>query len=111
MTTTQVINKVVQEIITEQVSVEFEGESRILLNDYLATRRAVTDLEKTKKALEEQVKALIGNAEVVTVDGIVRIEVSSRSRAGTDRKLLEKLFPEAFTATQTVTDYTVLMPK
>jgi hypothetical protein len=111
MTTTKVVNKVVQEVITEQISVEFAGESRVLLNEYLATRKMVNDLEKTKKALEEQVKALIGDAEVITVDGVIRIEVSNRTRQGTDRQLLEKLFPEAFTATQTVTDYQVLVAK
>jgi DNA-binding transcriptional regulator/RsmH inhibitor MraZ len=111
MTTTKVVNKVVQEVITEQIAVEFAGESRALLNEYLATRKMVNDLEKTKKVLEEQVKALIGDAEVVTVDGVIRIEVSNRTRQGTDRQLLEKLFPEAFTATQTVTDYQVLVAK
>lgn len=111
MTTTKVVNKVVQQVVTEQIAVEFAGESRVLLNEYLATRKMVNDLEKTKKALEEQVKALIGDAEVVTVDGVVRIEVSNRTRQGTDRQLLEKLFPEAFTATKTVTDYQVLVAK
>jgi len=111
MTTTKVVTKVVQEVVTEQVSVEFAGEARVLLNDYLAARKAVNDLEKTKKLLEKQVRTLIGKAEVVTVDGVIRIEVSSRSRKGTDVKLLEELFPEAFVATQATTDYTVLMPK
>lgn len=111
MTTTKVVSKVIQQVVTEQVAVEFAGESRELLNEYLATRKMVTDLEKTKKALEEQIKALIGDAEVVTVDGVVRIEVSQRHREGTDRKLLAQLFPEAFEATTTSTDYVVLVAK
>jgi hypothetical protein len=111
MTTTTVIHKVVQEVKTEQVAVEFQGEALDTLNEFFTIRKAINDLEKTKDALEEQIRELIGDAEVITANGVIRAEVSQRSRKGTDAKLLEKLFPEAFLATQTKKDYTVLVAK
>lgn len=111
MTTTTVIHKVVQEVKTEQVAVEFQGEALNLLNEFFTIRKAINDLEKTKEVMEAQLKTLYGNAEVITANGAIRAEISLRSRKGTDAKLLEKLFPEAFLATQTKRDYTVLVAK
>ena len=111
MTTTTVIHKVVQEVKTEQLAVEFKGEALDLLNEFFTVRKAINDLEKSKEAMEAQLKTLIGKAEVITANGVIRAEVSQRSRKGTDAKLLEKLFPEAFLATQTKRDYTVLVAK
>jgi predicted phage-related endonuclease len=111
MTTTTVIHKVVQEVKTEQVAVEFQGDALNLLNEFFVIRKAINDLEKTKKEMEEQLKTLIGKAEVITANGAIRAEVSTRTREGTDVKTLEKLFPEAFLATRTKRDYTVLVAK
>lgn len=111
MTTTTVIHKVVQEVKTEQLAVEFQGEALNLLNEFFTIRKAINDLEKTKKEMEEQLKTLIGKAEVITANGAIRAEVSTRNREGTDAKLLEKLFPEAFLATRTNRPYTVLVAK
>lgn len=111
MTTTTVVHKVVQEIKTEQVAVEFQGDALNLLNEFFTIRKAINDLEKTKKEMEKQLKTLIGKAEVITTNGAIRAEVSTRSREGTDGEMLEKLFPEAFLATRTKKDYTVLVAK
>jgi hypothetical protein len=111
MTTTTVIHKVVQEVKTEQLAVEFQGEALDLLNEFFTVRKAINDLEKSKEVMEAQLKTLIGKAEVITANGVIRAEVSTRSRKGTDTKTLEKLFPEAFLATQTKKDYTVLVAK
>lgn len=111
MTTTTVVHKVVQEVKTEQVAVEFQGEALNLLNEFFTIRKAINDLEKTKTAMEKELKTLIGKAEVITANGAIRAEISSRSRQGTDAKMLEKLFPEAFLATRTNSPYTVLVAK
>ena len=111
MSTAKVVSKVVQQAVIENDAIELNATQQELVNEYIATRTMVTELEKTKKALEEQVKAIIGDAEVATVNGQVRLQVSKRQREGTDRKVLAQLFPEAYESTKTISEYVVLVAK
>ena len=111
MSTAKVVTKVVQQAVIENDAIELTADQQALVNEYISTRTMVTELEKTKKALEEQVKALLGKAEVATVNGQVRLQVSKRQRDVTDRKVLAQLFPEAFEATNKTTEYVVLVAK
>jgi predicted phage-related endonuclease len=114
MSTAQVTSKVVkvvQEAVVENTAVELDANAQALVNEYISTRTMVTELEKTKKELEAQVKELLGDAEVALVDGKVRLQVSKRQREGTDRKILAELFPEAYEATKTNSEYVVLVAK
>ena len=111
MSTTTVTTKVTQQASIEANGIELTADQQALVDEYINTRTMVTELEKTKKALEAQVKELIGNAEVATVDGKVRLQVSKRQREGVDRKVLAELFPEAFEATKTLSEYVVLVAK
>lgn len=111
MSTAQVSTKVVTQAVVENTAIELDADAQALVNEYITTRTLATELEKTKKELEAQVKALLGNAEVATVDGKIRLEVSKRERGTTDRKMLEKAFPEAFEATNVISKYVVLVAK
>lgn len=111
MPTTKVSTKVVQEVVIENSSVELTEAQQVLVNEYISTRTMATELEKTKKALEAQVKELIGEAEVATVNGVIRLQVSKRQREGVDRKVLAETFPEAFEASKTTSEYVVLLVK
>lgn len=111
MSTAKVTTKVTQQAVIESNAIELTEDQQALVNEYISTRTMVTELEKTKKELEAQVKALIGEAEVATVNGQVRLQVSKRQREGVDRKVLAELFPEAFEATKTLSEYVVLVAK
>ena len=106
-----VVNKVVQEVKFEREAVVLDNATQEIINQFVATRDMLNSLEKTKKELEAQIKAVLGDAEVGVVDGEVRIEQSKRSRSGVDTKKLALAFPEAYEATQTTTDYVVLVVK
>jgi predicted phage-related endonuclease len=103
--------KVVKAVEVENTAVELNADTQAVINQFVATRTMITELEKTKKELEAQIKAVLGDAEVGIVNGEIRIEASKRSRAGVDTKKLALAFPEAYEATQTTTEYVVLVVK
>jgi predicted phage-related endonuclease len=103
--------KVVNIAKVENTSVELNADTQSVIDQFVATRTMITELEKTKKELEAQIKEVLGDAEVGIVDGKIRIEAQKRSRTGVDSKKLALAFPEAYEATQTATDYVVLVVK
>lgn len=103
--------KAVQVVKVENTAVELNADTQAVINKFVATRTMITELEKTKKELEAQIKEVLGEAEVGIVNGEIRIEQSKRSRSGVDTKKLALAFPEAYEATQTTTDYVVLVVK
>lgn len=106
-----VVNKVVQEVQFERQAVVLDATTQAVVDEFAATRDMINALEKTKKELEAKIKEVLGDAEVGIVDGKVRIEQSQRSRTGVDSKKLALAFPEAYEATQTTTEYVVLVVK
>lgn len=109
---TSVINKVVTEVVTERVAATLDANTVSALAQFVATRDAIRDLEKTKKELEASIREALGDAEVgINADGEVMVEVSKRERKGIDQKQLAEAFPEAFDACQTMTEYSVLVAK
>ena len=111
MATAKVISKVVTEVAMERQAVTLDSATQAVITEFVATRDMLTSLEKTKKALEAKIREALGEAEAGIVDGVVRIEVSARKRTGVDTKALAEAFPEAYEATQTPTEYSVLVVK
>lgn len=111
MATAKVISKVVTEVAMERQAVTLDKDTQAVITEFVATRDMLTSLEKTKKALEAKIREALGEAEAGIVDGVVRIEVSQRKRTGVDTKALAEAFPEAYEATQTLTEYSVLVVK
>lgn len=107
----KVVSKVVQEVQVEQTAVVLDKTQEAVINEFFTTRNTVNELKKTQKALEAQVKEIIGDAEVGLVDGQVRIQQSFRSKSGIDMEKLKTAFPEAFEACQTSSPYVVLVAK
>lgn len=107
---TQVV-KAVQIVEVENKAVELNADTQAIIDQFVVTRTMITELEKTKKELEAQIKEVLGDAEVGVVGGKIRIEASQRSRTGIDAKKLALAFPEAHEATQTSTNYVVLVVK
>ena len=67
-------------------------------------------LEDLKSASEAMILASLNGREIgLDAEGNRVVVVSHRHRGGTDRKLLEVEYPEAFAATSTTTEYDVLM--
>lgn len=79
-----------------------------LIVRFNAAKKAMKELEAEKKAVEAELRALLGDATIGTIGGIDRAFIQSITREGTDREALAKDFPEAWAATRTETTYTVL---
>jgi predicted phage-related endonuclease len=92
-------------------SVEISGDVAAMITEFVQTRDLIRSLEGAKKELDAAIKEALGDAEVGTLDGTVRIEVSHRSRETADSTVLKEAFPEAWEAAKKVTDYTVLVVK
>jgi len=109
---TSIINKVVTEVVTERKAATLDADTLSALAQFVATRDAIRDLEKTKKELEASIREALGDAEVgVNANGEITVEVSLRERKGVDTKALAEAFPEAYEACQTLTEYSVLVAK
>jgi hypothetical protein len=89
MATAKVISKVVTEVAMERQAVTLDKDTQAIITEFVATRDMLTSLEKTKKALEAKIREALGEA----------------------TKALAEAFPEAYEATQTLTEYSVLVVK
>lgn len=79
-----------------------------LIVRFNAAKKAMKELKAEKEAVEAELRALLGDATVGTIDGIDRAFIQSISREGIDRDTLARDFSEAYEATRTTTTYTVL---
>lgn len=111
MSTATITRKAVVSAAITRSSVALDADGAALVNEFVEVRDLINALDKKKRALDNAIRDLLGDAEAATVDGRVRVEVSRRKREGVDREALAKAFPEAFAATRTVTDYSVLVTK
>lgn len=115
MSTTKVTTstKVVQEAKIENKSIELTPEQQALVNEFIEHRTLLNELKKKKEALEAEIKDFLDSneADVATVNGKVRLELSRRTRKGVDRNLLFEAYPEAYKATETESSYVVIVAK
>jgi DNA-binding transcriptional regulator/RsmH inhibitor MraZ len=110
-TATRITHKAVVEAAIERTTVALDTDGSALVDEFVEVRDLITALEKKKKDLDARIRVILGDADAATVDGRVRLEVSRRHREGVDRTALAEAFPEAYAATRTVTDYSVLVTK
>jgi predicted phage-related endonuclease len=91
--------------------VELEKEMNEIIDRFVEVRDLINTLDKEKKALDALIKQALAGAEAGSIDNKVRVTVSQRSREGVNAKTLAEVFPEAYEATKTVTEYSVLTIK
>jgi predicted phage-related endonuclease len=83
-------------------AVELTEAEAEMLEDFLATRDMETKARKKKEALAEQLKEIIGEADVALVSGEVRVELIRYTIDRADMELLRAEFPDvAETVTKT----------
>ena len=85
-------------------AVELSPEESALLEDFLATRDMETQARKKKEALAEQLKQIIGDADVALVDGEVRVELIRYVMERADMELLRTEFPDVAKSVTKSTD-------
>lgn len=95
----------------DRESIALDALTADAIAEWVEVKDMIKALEERKKALDSHIKEMLGDAEVGTIDGKVRIEVSHRQRTTNDSKLLAEGYPEAYEATKRTTSYTVLIAK
>jgi predicted phage-related endonuclease len=95
----------------DRESVSLDHTTAAAIEEWVEVKDMIKALEARKKALDSHIKEVLGDAEVGTIDGKVRIEVSHRQRNTVDTEALAEAFPEAYEATKRTTSYTVLITK
>lgn len=81
---------------TQTTSVELDTEAQSLVNELRTLRDQTTALEKRKSAIRDSLMALLGDAEVGLVDGIVRLRQREESRRSVDYNTLFTLHSEVY---------------
>lgn len=81
---------------TQTTSVELDTEAQSLVNELRTLRDQTTALEKRKSAIRDSLMALLGDAEVGLVDGVVRLRQREESRRSINYDLLLKEYSEIY---------------
>jgi len=92
-------------------AVELSPEQAELLEDFLATRDMETKARKKKEALAEQLKEIIGEADVALVDGEIRVELIRYVTERADMELLKTEFADVYNSVRRETNAVRLQAK
>lgn len=106
---TTVITKT--EIVREEGVTLLDPAMEATIAEYNALKVALKELDAKKAAAEKAIRDALAGRDVGMINGVERVRVSHRNRSNIDRELLKTAFPEAYEATITETQYSVLVTK
>ena len=98
-------------IPTTNDTVELPPHAAELIRAFESIKTTLKGLEAEKARVELELRRLLMDTEVGTIDGVERIRVVKRNNSKIDRDMLRSAWPEAFEATLILTPYTVLQTK
>lgn len=107
MTTTTTTTQVV---ISENTTI-LDSSVEAIIAKFNETKAALKALSAQKDELDAQLRAVLLDNEVGTINGVERIRIVQRNSSKVDRGLLKITWPEAYEATLVETPYTVLQAK
>lgn len=106
----KVQNKVVTTTITT-TSVELgnDAQADAMIKRFAEVKAIIKALTDEQKMLDTEIRSLLGDANVATINGVVRAEIKPRTRKGVDMDDLKTVFPEAYELCLKETAYTILL--
>lgn len=105
MTTTTTV------VTTTEATAVLDVSAEALIVEFNEAKAAMKALEAKKAEVEGKIRAMLGDAQVGTINGVERVRVLVRNRSNIDREALKAAFPEAYEATLVEGRYTVLSAK
>jgi len=75
------------------------------------TKAALKEIEAQKAKLDTELRSLLGENMVGSINGVERVRILVRNMSKIDREALKAAFPEAYEATHIESTYTVLSAK
>ncbi len=106
MTTKVTTTKTVVQATTTVAELNVSIESAIAR--FNEAKDTIKVLELQKKQAEEEIRELMGSAEIGTVNGVERVKISTRTRSDINKDDLKAVFPEAYELCLKSSTYTVV---
>ena len=110
MSSTAVRTEVTEITVTTTVA-HLDETVDALIKEFAQAKKDMKVLEAKKKAAEEKIRQLMGDAKIGFINGVQRVEIKDRTTTKIDRELLQEAYPDAYTATLKSTDYTIVDAK
>ena len=105
------VRTVVTEITVTETVAHLDASLEAVIEEYAQAKKDMKSLEAKKKAAEEKIRQAMGDAKIGFINGVQRAEIKDRATSKIDREVLQEAYPDAYTATLTMTEYTVLDAK
>ena len=96
-------------ITTTAVELGNNVQADAIIKRFAEVKAIIKALSDEQKMLDAEIRDMLGDANVATINGVVRAEIKSRSRKGIDMDDLREVFPEAYELCMKETDYTILL--
>lgn len=100
-----------EKVAVAKPTVALSKDAAQAVSEYGRLGLLIKALEDQRNAARDTVLAALGEAEIGTYKGAVRVTKTLVTREGVDAKLLKEAFPEAFAAARTETRYPRISPK
>lgn len=110
MSSTVVRTEVTEIVVTTTVA-HLDETAQAIIEEFAQAKKDMKVLEAKKKAAEDKIRQLLGDAKIGFINGVQRVEIKDRTTTKIDRELLQEAYPDAYTATLKSTAYTIVDAK
>lgn len=96
-------------IESTQLAKELDATNALgLMQEFNSIKETIKTLKLAQAEIDSQLREVLGDAQVGTIEGVERLRLVTRGRTGTDMEMLKNLYTEAWLATQTSSSYDFL---
>jgi predicted phage-related endonuclease len=106
--TSTAVRTTTTEIVVSHTVVHLDQSADAVIKEFAKAKEDMKVLEAKKKAAEEKIRQLLGDAKLGFIDGVKRVEIKDRTLTKVDRKILQAAYPEAYEASLVSTEYTIV---
>ena len=106
--TSTAVRTTTTEITVSHTVVHLDQSADAVIKEFAKAKEDMKVLEAKKKAAEEKIRQLLGDAKLGFINGVKRVEIKDRTLTKVDRKILQAAYPDAYEASLVSTEYTVV---
>jgi predicted phage-related endonuclease len=110
MTKTKTTTTTTTVTVTE-TAVALAPDTEGIIARFNEVKNLIKELEAEKSKIDTELREMLGEANVGTINGVERLRIVLRNNSKIDRDALKTAWPEAFEATLVQTPYTILQTK
>lgn len=106
--TSTAVRTTTTEIKVSHTVVHLDQSADAVIKEFAKAKEDIKVLEAKKKAAEEKIRQLLGDAKLGFINGVKRVEIKDRTLTKVDRKILQAAYPDAYEASLVSTEYTIV---